>query len=87
MTIVVQEFDGSFSHSIVVDDFYTVHDLPCHSKLKKYVCAVICILYSSYCMLILFFNLYHIRSRKRKMVVSTGEEVEIDVSGTEYVCV
>jgi len=37
MTIVVQEFDGSFSHSIVVDDFYTVHDLPCHSKLKKYV--------------------------------------------------
>lgn len=57
MTIVVQEFDGSFSHSIVVDDFYTVHDLPCHSKLKK--------------------------SRKRKMVVSTGEEVEIDVSGTE----
>ena len=38
MTIVVQEFDGSFSHSIVVDDFYTVHDLPCHSKLKKCVC-------------------------------------------------
>ena len=35
MTIIVQEFDGSFSHSIVVDDFYTVHDLPCHSKLKK----------------------------------------------------
>ena len=43
MTIVVQEFDGSFSHSIVVDDLYTVHDLPCHSKLKKCVCVCVCV--------------------------------------------
>ena len=108
MTIVVQEFDGSFSHSIVVDDFHTVHDLPCHSKLKKYVvCACVwmylclcvctyirmCVYVRTYvcvCVcasppyLVLAFTVY-IRSRKRKMIVSTGEEIEIDVSGTEYV--
>ena len=36
-------------------------------------------------MLITIAVVLYNRSRKRKMIVSTGEEVEIDVSGTEYV--
>ena len=36
MTVVVQEFDGNFSHTIQVEDISTTHELPCHSKIRKY---------------------------------------------------
>ena len=35
MTVVVQEFDGNFSHTIQVEDISTTHELPCHSKIRK----------------------------------------------------
>ena len=35
MTVVVQEFDGNFSHTIQVEDLSTTHELPCHSKIRK----------------------------------------------------
>ena len=35
MSVVVQEFDGRFSHNIQVEDSVTVHELPCHSKIRK----------------------------------------------------
>ena len=36
MSVVVQEFDGRFSHNIQVEDSVTVHELPCHSKIRKW---------------------------------------------------
>ncbi len=35
MTVVVQEFDGSFSHTIQVEESTTSHELQCHSKIRK----------------------------------------------------
>ena len=35
MTIVVQEFDGCFTHTVQVEDSTSVHELPCHSKIRK----------------------------------------------------
>jgi transcription initiation factor TFIID subunit 2 len=57
MTVVVQEFDGNFSHTIQVEDISTTHELPCHSKIRK--------------------------SKKRKVPLSHGEEVDIDVSSLD----
>ena len=36
MTIVVQEFDGCFTHTVQVEDSTSVHELPCHSKIRKW---------------------------------------------------
>ena len=35
MTVVVQEFDGNFSHTIQVEDVSATHELPCNSKIRK----------------------------------------------------
>ncbi len=35
MTVVVQEFDGSFTHTIQVEESITSHELQCHSKIRK----------------------------------------------------
>ena len=37
MTVVVQEFDGCFTHSIQVEENSTSFELPCHSKIRKWV--------------------------------------------------
>jgi len=36
MTVVVQEFDGCFPHNIQIEDPVSSHELPCHSKIRKY---------------------------------------------------
>ena len=35
MTVVVQEFDGCFTHSIQVEENTTSYEMPCHSKIRK----------------------------------------------------
>ncbi|KAL5486754.1 hypothetical protein EMCRGX_G019273 [Ephydatia muelleri] len=57
LTVVVQEFDGCFPHTIQVEESTTVYELPCHSKIRK--------------------------SKKRKVPLSHGEEVEVDVSSLD----
>lgn len=57
MSVVVQEFDGCFSHNIQVEDALSVQELPCHSKIRK--------------------------SKKRKVPLSHGEEVDVDVSSLD----
>lgn len=57
LTVVVQEFDGCFPHTIQVEESTTVYELPCHSKIRK--------------------------SKKRKVPLCHGEEVEVDVSSLD----
>ena len=35
MNVVVQEFDGCFTHTIQVEETITNYELPCHSKIRK----------------------------------------------------
>ena len=42
MAVVVQEFDGCFPHNIQIEDLVSSHELPCHSKIRKYVCVYVC---------------------------------------------
>ena len=72
MSVVVQEFDGCFSHNIQVEDALSVQELPCHSKIRK--CVQDCSSNASACLG---------RSKKRKVPLSHGEEVDVDVSSLE----
>lgn len=36
VTVVVQELDGSFVHTIQIDTDHSTHDLQCHSKVWLY---------------------------------------------------
>jgi transcription initiation factor TFIID subunit 2 len=35
LTIIVQELDGSFPHTVQIDDILSKHDLQCHSKGRR----------------------------------------------------
>ncbi len=35
VTVVVQELDGSFSHTVQIDDVVSKHDIGCHSKARR----------------------------------------------------
>ena len=48
MAVVVQEFDGCFPHNIQIEDLVSSHELPCHSKIRKYVCVYVCMYVSMY---------------------------------------
>uniref|UniRef100_A0A915CSX7 Transcription initiation factor TFIID subunit 2 n=1 Tax=Ditylenchus dipsaci TaxID=166011 RepID=A0A915CSX7_9BILA len=54
LTIVVQEVDGCFTHTVQVDATISKHDLQCHSKGR--------------------------RMKKKRVPLTTGEEIEIDLS-------
>jgi transcription initiation factor TFIID subunit 2 len=54
LSLTIQELDGSFSHTIQIEENTTRYDLPCHSKLR--------------------------RNKKKKIPLSNGEEVDIDLS-------
>jgi transcription initiation factor TFIID subunit 2 len=57
LTIVVQELDGSFPHTVQIDGNLSKHDLPCHSKGR--------------------------RQKRKRVPLSTGEEVEIDLTNMD----
>uniref|UniRef100_A0A0N5A862 Transcription initiation factor TFIID subunit 2 n=1 Tax=Syphacia muris TaxID=451379 RepID=A0A0N5A862_9BILA len=57
VTVVVQELDGSFVHTIQIDTDHSTHDLQCHSKGR--------------------------RQKKKKIPLSTGEELEIDLTNMD----
>lgn len=57
LSIVVQELDGSVSHSVQIDSNLSKHDIPCHSKGR--------------------------RQKKKRVGLSTGEEIEIDLTNTD----
>lgn len=71
MAIVVQEYDGCFTHNIQVEENTAVYEIPCHSKIRKLAGTGYCQLSNS------------CRAKKRKMPLSHGEEIEIDVSTME----
>ena len=31
----IQELDGSFNHTVQIEDVYSRHELPCHSKSRR----------------------------------------------------
>jgi len=35
LTVCVQELDGSFNHTVQIEDVYSRHELPCHSKSRR----------------------------------------------------
>ena len=35
MTVVIQEFDGCFTHNIQIEENTSTYELPCHSKIRK----------------------------------------------------
>ena len=37
LTVCVQELDGSFNHTVQIEDVYSRHELPCHSKSRRLV--------------------------------------------------
>ena len=37
MTVVVQEFDGFFTHNIQIEENTSTYEIPCHSKIRKLV--------------------------------------------------
>lgn len=57
VAVVVQELDGSFTHTIQIDTDHSKHDLQCHSKGR--------------------------RQKKKKIPLSTGEELEIDLTNMD----
>ncbi|MFH4981457.1 hypothetical protein AB6A40_008166 [Gnathostoma spinigerum] len=57
VTVVVQELDGSFTHTVQIDTDHSKHDLQCHSKGR--------------------------RQKKKKIPLSTGEELEIDLTNMD----
>jgi transcription initiation factor TFIID subunit 2 len=54
LSLTIQELDGSFTHTIQIEENTTRFDLACHSKLR--------------------------RNKKKKIPLSNGEEVDIDLS-------
>ncbi|KAL4001961.1 Peptidase M1 family protein [Acanthocheilonema viteae] len=57
LIVVVQELDGSFTHTVQIDSNHSKHDLQCHSKGR--------------------------RQKKKKIPLSTGEELEIDLANMD----
>jgi len=57
VNIIIQEFDGSFIHTIQIEENTTKYDVQCHSKIRK--------------------------NKKKKIPLSTGEEVDIELSQGE----
>ena len=57
--IWLQELDGTFKHTLQIEDNLSKHDLTCHSKSR--------------------------RNKKKKIPLCTGEEIDMDLSGMEYV--
>lgn len=53
LTVIIQELDGCFTHTVQVDAAISKHDIVCHSKGRK--------------------------QKKKRVPLSTGEEVEIDL--------
>lgn len=35
--VTVQELDGSFNHTLQIEENSLKHDIPCHSKSRRYV--------------------------------------------------
>ncbi|VDK17278.1 unnamed protein product [Anisakis simplex] len=70
VTVVVQELDGSFTHTIQIDSDQSKHDLQCHSKA-----SVLAVHLS-----LLFFGR---RQKKKKIPLSSGEELEIDLTNMD----
>lgn len=33
--VCIQELDGSFNHTVQIEDVYSRHELPCHSKSRR----------------------------------------------------
>uniref|UniRef100_A0A915PKF7 Transcription initiation factor TFIID subunit 2 n=1 Tax=Setaria digitata TaxID=48799 RepID=A0A915PKF7_9BILA len=58
LIVVVQELDGSFTHTVQIDSNHSKHDLQCHSKAGR-------------------------RQKKKKIPLSTGEELEIDLANMD----
>ena len=78
MSVTVQEFDGYFSHNIQVEDLVSTHELPCHSKIRKWVWLM------SHDILDLLCNHVHCcRAKKRKVPLIHGEEIDVDISNLE----
>ena len=40
LTVCVQELDGSFNHTVQIEDVYSRHELPCHSKSRRLVISI-----------------------------------------------
>ena len=40
MTVVVQEFDGFFTHNIQIEENTSTYEIPCHSKIRKLVIII-----------------------------------------------
>ena len=37
LTVCIQELDGSFKHTVQIEDSLSHHELQCHSKSRRYV--------------------------------------------------
>ena len=35
LTVCIQELDGSFNHTVQIEDVYSRHEIPCHSKSRR----------------------------------------------------
>ena len=79
MSVIVQEFDGCFSHNIQVEDLLSTHELPCHSKIRKWVWRIMLThhVMVEHCLFLIF------RAKKRKVPLIHGEEIDMDISNLE----
>ncbi|OQR68760.1 transcription initiation factor TFIID subunit 2-like, partial [Tropilaelaps mercedesae] len=57
LTIAIQELDGTFRHTLQIEEISSKHDITCHSKSR--------------------------RNKKKKIPLSTGEEVDMDLSAMD----
>lgn len=35
LTVCIQELDGSFNHTVQIEDVFSRHEIPCHSKSRR----------------------------------------------------